>query len=110
MKRIKGNNQKIKFRRSSEWTNFRLELIKERGFTCECCGRKLLPRQLQVHHLNPEDYTNLSKENFAVLCHYCHENVERLSKMRQDTRDEMNQDFIKIYDKFITGKRNEENL
>lgn len=35
---------------------------------------------LQIHHLDPNDYTNLDPNKFVVLCSSDHDLVERISK------------------------------
>lgn len=99
----RGNSEKVKFRRTIAWKEFRLKMIEASNLTCECCGKKMTQtRHLQVHHLKPDEYDNLDSNNFAVLCHHCHEDVERLCKMKQETRDCMNQDYINIFKPFLT--------
>jgi 5-methylcytosine-specific restriction endonuclease McrA len=77
-----NSKEKTSFRRTEEWKQFRITLIKERNNTCELCGSIKPSSQLQVHHINPDDYTNLNKKYFAVLCKSCHKEIERLSKRK----------------------------
>jgi len=77
------SKEKTKFRSSKEWKDFRRQLIKERGPQCELCGTKYSGKRLrmiQVHHLDPDDYTNLNPDKFVLLCSGCHDLVERISK------------------------------
>ena len=77
-----NSKEKAAFRRTVEWKQFRIALITERENTCELCGGTKPSSQLQVHHINPDDYTNLNKKYFAVLCKSCHKDIERLSKRK----------------------------
>jgi hypothetical protein len=81
MKESTFSEQHSKFRTSKEWKAFRLSIIEERQKKCECCGvQKNNASRLQLHHIFPLDYTNLSPERFALLCANCHAEIERLSK------------------------------
>lgn len=64
---------KVKFRQSKEWKEYRQSIIKERGPYCECCGMK--HKKLSLHHkdLDPTNYTNLSNpQKHVLLCSKCH--------------------------------------
>lgn len=77
------SKDKTKFRSSREWKEFRQSLLEERGCSCELCGTRYSgkrKRYLQVHHLDPENYKDLSPDKFVLLCSSCHEMVERISK------------------------------
>ena len=72
-----------KFRTTKEWKEFRKKLISERGSSCEMCGTQYSGKrikQLQVHHKDPGNYTDLTPEKFCLLCSECHSTVERLNK------------------------------
>lgn len=67
------SKDKIKFRTSVEWKEYRNEIIKERGKQCECCGCK--SPKISLHHKdldsnNYKDLTNKSKH--VLLCNRCH--------------------------------------
>lgn len=98
-----NSREKTKFRNSKEWHNFRQSIIESRGSRCECCGRILPSGKLQLHHIKPENYTDLNPDNFALLCSYCHEDVERLSKMKLKTRLQIKKDYIAPFERFITN-------
>lgn len=73
--------EKIAFRQTQRWKNFRETLKILRNCTCELCGIvKRTGREqakLNVHHLNPDQYTDVSNiDDFALLCYTCHEIVE----------------------------------
>lgn len=64
--------------KSPKWQKKRLEILSERGFSCEsCCNES---EQLHVHHkiykkgLNPWDYPDY---NYAVLCDSCHSTAHK---------------------------------
>ena len=68
------------FRTTKVWKEFRKKLLADRGTICECCGTRhngKQARQLQIHHKDPENYTDLTPEKFAVLDSSCHDLVER---------------------------------
>jgi 5-methylcytosine-specific restriction endonuclease McrA len=74
--------QKDAFRRTKAWKDFRLSLIEKAQFSCQLCGTHYsgkAKRKLQVHHLYPEDYTNLDPNRFRVLCSEDHKLVERIA-------------------------------
>lgn len=58
------------------WQKKRLEILEDRGFSCEVCGDN--ESQLNVHHkiykkgLNPWDYPSY---NYSVLCEDCHKDA-----------------------------------
>lgn len=68
------SKERNKFRSTVTWKNFRLEILKERGIYCECCGMK--HKSLTLHHRNMDktQYTNLSDvTHFSLLCRNCHD-------------------------------------
>lgn len=74
---------KNKFRTTKEWKLFRKSLMEERGCYCELCGGKYSGKQqrkLQLHHIDPDNYTNLDPEEFKFLCSSDHDLVERIAK------------------------------
>jgi len=77
------SKEKSKFRASKKWKDFRRKLMEERGAVCELCGTKYSGkrrRMIQVHHLDPDNYTDLRPEKFVLLCSLDHTLVERISK------------------------------
>jgi hypothetical protein len=60
---------------SYEWRRLRMEVVKERGARCECCGAS--PRDgivINVDHIKPRrKYPELAleKSNLQVLCDVC---------------------------------------
>lgn len=80
---MKGNEKKTSFRKTKEWKDFSKMLRKERPY-CELCWCK--SKTLQVHHKDPsvENYGNLNKENFMVLCSTCHSYIERLARIKPE--------------------------
>jgi len=71
-----------KFRTLKVWKDFRKKLLEERGSYCELCGTKYAGKkikQLQVHHKDPDNYTDLNPEKFALLDSSCHDLIERLA-------------------------------
>jgi hypothetical protein len=79
--------KKDMFRKSKEWRWFCKTLIEKRGGVCERCGGKGEDCSgLQVHHIHPEDYTNLKEENFVVICGRCHLLIERFSRTEESRK------------------------
>ena len=69
------------FLRSKTWKDFRQSLLKERGAMCALCGQKYTGKYvktLHVHHLFPDDYTNLDPQRFTILCKPCHKYWHRI--------------------------------
>lgn len=76
-------NEKKNFRTKKVWKDFRHKLMEERESSCELCGttfRGKRKRGLQVHHLDPDDYTNLDPKKFILLCSSDHDLVERITR------------------------------
>ena len=96
--------EKTKFRSTKLWKCFRQSILDERGAVCECCGRRLPENKLQLHHLKPNEYENLNPNNFVLLCSYCHDNVERISKMKAETRQQLNKNYLAVYEKYLSTK------
>jgi hypothetical protein len=75
---------KDQFRKSEEWRWFCRSLIEKRGGVCERCGGTGSDCSgLQVHHIHPEDYTDLTESHFAVLCGRCHLQIEGMSQTEE---------------------------
>ena len=102
----KGNKEKVEFRKSKEWRIFRKQLLEERGYICECCGRKT--KHLDCHHMSPENYNDLTPEKFALLCHSCHSCVSDVERIKPDNREKLrSKEYLKLFGKFVLN--NEEN-
>ena len=71
------------FYKSKRWTDFRRNIILERGLECEECGEVILnSKELHLHHikeLTKENYLDvtisLNPNNVKILCHKCHNRV-----------------------------------
>ena len=75
------NNAHSKFRTTKVWAEFRQSILDQRPHRCELCGIYKKPKGLQLHHLHPADYTNLSNpDDFALLCSDCHSMIEKMAK------------------------------
>jgi hypothetical protein len=92
-----NSKEKATYRRSKEWKKFRKDLIAERKH-CQWCGSKF---RLNVHHQDPENYTNLDKTKFLLLCNGCHKFWEL--KLSIKNKDNFIPEYKKIIDLF-TGK------
>ena len=73
--------EKIKFRSTKIWKDFRHTQLIKHSFTCQICGIKR-KKLLNLHHLNEDNYTDLNENNFALLCPSCHKEVERLIRRK----------------------------
>ena len=100
-------SEHTKYRQSKEWKEFRKKIIEERTAVCELCGTKYSGKrikQLQLHHLDPANYENLTSEKFKLICASDHKLVERISKKLQGKNELKNkelwiallQDFLPI--------------
>lgn len=73
------------FYASDIWINFRLNLIIERGPTCQHCGRRIAKAQEIIGHhtieLTPENYLDamisLNPVNVELICFDCHNLVHK---------------------------------
>ena len=75
---------KIKFRASKEWKEFRIAKIAETNGLCELCGRAFPSPKLHIHHrnLDRDHYTDISdKSKFKVLCVTCHDFLHSVHSM-----------------------------
>lgn len=98
--RKKGNALKTEYRKSKEWVSFRKMLLEERGHVCECCGKRT--KHLECHHIDPENYTDLTPEKFALLCHSCHSCVSDIERIKPENRKKLrNKEYLDLYGKFI---------
>ena len=96
----KGNKDKVEFRKSQEWKDFRKKLLEERGRICECCGKKT--RYLDCHHLDPKHYTDLTPSKFALLCHSCHSCVSDIERIKPENREKLrSKEYLDLYGRFI---------
>ena len=99
-RRIKGNAEKTEFRKSKEWKLFRKQILQERGPQCECCLKKT--RAVQLHHIDPANYTVLDPHMFALVCRSCHSCISDLEKMKPENRLKLRAEwYVKAYGKFI---------
>jgi len=76
------SKEKIKFRQSKKWKNFRLQFINFKDLTCELCGTVYKGKRckmLQLHHLDPDNYTDLDRNKFKLICAPCHDLIERMT-------------------------------
>jgi predicted HNH restriction endonuclease len=76
------SKEKIKFRTTKEWKIFRTNMLLFAECTCDLCGTQYKGKRtkmLQVHHLEPENYTALFPDKFKVVCSSCHDLIERFS-------------------------------
>lgn len=77
--------RKEAFRKSEAWINF-THAIKEKATNsngniyCEDCGREFYSYKIEIHHLCPNEYDNLDRKKFKLLCHECHEVYTRRGK------------------------------
>jgi len=72
-----SSKEKNKFRTKKVWKDFRKEILSDRNNTCEICRIKR-KKGMNVHHQDEENYTDLTKNKFSLLCPKCHKEVERI--------------------------------
>lgn len=71
-----------KFRQTDEWKEFSIRIRNKYNNRCQICGSK---NNVGVHHLNKEDYTNITNEDdYACLCFTCHKRMHGLNNKTQD--------------------------
>lgn len=93
------SKEKTEFRKTKKWRDFTRRLKTERSPTCECCGCK--SKKLAVHHINPENYTDLNPENFALLCNLCHKSVSFLERIKKENWSKYNHIWVECFKRFI---------
>ena len=65
-----------KYLRSKWWKARRLRAIRDAGFICAGCGRKVFDAsKLQVHHRNYERVGCEREEDLEVMCRRCHRRI-----------------------------------
>lgn len=69
--------KKTEFRKSSEWKLFTHNIIYyntnyNNKCRCEDCSEYFNPNEIEIHHLDPDNYDNLDRRKFKLLCHNCH--------------------------------------
>jgi 5-methylcytosine-specific restriction endonuclease McrA len=96
--KIKSGKEKTDYRKTKEWKAFRLSILKERNYKCECCGVSK-KSGLQIHHIFPEEYDNLEPERFAVLCSSCHKEVSRMERLKH--YENYDQQWLSFYGRFV---------
>lgn len=69
--------RKQEFRNGSEWKKFKTDFKYwntncNGKIKCEDCGAEIEPCSIEIHHLFPDDYGNLDRRKFKILCHVCH--------------------------------------
>lgn len=95
-----NSKEKMKFRATSKWRNFRKYLIQQRGKFCECCGSPC--SRPQVHHIDEANYTDLKPSRFALLCNLCHQSVSKLERIKKENWCKYNAEWVKFYGRFLT--------
>ena len=73
------------FRKTVAWKDHRLSILKERNYQCEICQavhKGMMSRRLDVHHKDPDNYTNLDKDKFLLLCHQCHDYFHNIARRK----------------------------
>ena len=81
-----NSQDKRKFRATVAWKRFREKILEDRGCTCELFGTKLPAKSLDLHHLFPDDYTDLDPKKFRLLSTQGHELIEMMAvKMNSKT-------------------------
>jgi len=89
---------KKEFRQTKEWKVFSRNLRNKHGGKCELCYSK---SNVGVHHLNEQDYENISNEDdFSVVCFTCHKRLHNLASSKrivlEDYLDKIRQIITKM--------------
>jgi hypothetical protein len=104
---------KAMFRKSDYWKEFCRLLIAKRNNRCERCGceQKEAASGLQVHHLDPKNYNDLTENKFAVLCGKCHLTIESfcITEEKMKMCPNVDKRFLTLYpykepDAIVLGK------
>lgn len=80
------SKEKVKYRSSKKWKDFRKNILEERDYRCEICGIQK-KKGLQIHHLNPNTYGKETKDDVLVLCPADHKGLERLLRRTKNKVD-----------------------
>jgi hypothetical protein len=92
--------KKDQFRKSEEWRWFCRSLIEKRGGVCERCGGTGSDcGGIQVHHRDPENYSDLDESKFVCLCGRCHLIVEARCKTEETMKmcPKVDRRFLTLY-------------
>lgn len=69
--------------KSPQWKAIRKLLIKKHGGRCQRCGSTY---RLEAHHITYKSVFEEKLTDLRLLCHVCHEKVERGKKRRREMR------------------------
>lgn len=68
---------------SQEWKELKIDLLQQRGCSCERCNKKLAPNKLQVHHKTYERLYEELATDLEILCGPCHMNEHGIIKKQK---------------------------
>ena len=98
---------RAKFRSTPEWKDHRALMLERDEYTCQCCGARhteATSSSLQVHHmiLDKAKYTDLTHENFIVLCPICHRFIHQMhNKLHGKRKGFMDLVLVELVNKFF---------
>ena len=99
-----NSTDKIKFRQTKKWKEFREKMIKEVNYTCQLCNTTYVgkrKRLLNIHHLDEENYDDLNPKKFRVLCSTCHRDIVEKLLLRFQTNEFKNFYLYKYWKKLL---------
>lgn len=62
----------IKYMKSPEWANIKIDIYASRGRFCEICS---CTGKLEVHHKTYKNFSKEEPDDLQILCKSCHEKV-----------------------------------
>ena len=92
--------EKNKRRDTSEYKNWRVEVLKRDKYTCKCCGKKS-DKTLVVHHIDGYDWCierRYDVDNGITLCEECHKLFHHFYGYGLNTKSEFDM-FMSVYSK-----------
>jgi len=91
-----NSKEKVLFRRTKKWQEFRSFILEKYEYTCFICGIKK-KKGLHVHHINEEKYGNEVEKDVVLLCSTHHKLIEYLLRRKVLDIDDFCKKLKEIY-------------
>lgn len=79
------SHEKIKYRKTAKWKNFRKSILDKNDRKCQICGIRKPGKQskgLHLHHYNELAYGRETSNDVILLCAECHKLIEKMLKRK----------------------------
>ena len=97
------DNKYIRYLKSEEWAEVKIELLTQRGCKCERCGKET--ESLDVHHKTYKNLFNEEPEDLILLCRSCHNFEHGIGvKKKKKRKVKKKRNVLKYYEKLHNRK------